>query len=649
MPFPAAAPNLRHPVTRALLHTVLALLTLVLLGLLLIALLGWNWLRPPLERYMLQKTGRELVIAGDLDVRLDWPALHLQAAGVRFANPAWAQEKQMVSAQEIGIAVDLAQLLHGRLELPEVRLDRAAVFLEQTADGRKSWLLDLGQKDEDAQLAVGKVSLNEGTLGYDFAAEKTRLRANLSTTASADGALSVSAQGQYKGQAVQAKGRGGPVLALRDTHQPYPLTLEASAGSTHLGAQGSITGLQTFAAVDMRMALRGDSLERLYPLLGIAFPATPAYTTAGRLLRTGSTWRYEQFTGKVGSSDIGGFVQVVLGGTRPALTADLRSERLALEDLGPLVGTRRGGTPAATTPATAPAPQSGPRKVLPELPFNANRWDTVDADVQLRAKTLIRPEALPLEGLVTHLRMRDAVLALEPLEFGLAGGRVNAQITLDGRKQPIQAKARVRVQKVLLAQLFPTMELSKGSMGEINGEFDLSGAGNSVGTMLADANGQLRLVVANGQISRLLMEKIGLHLWEILALSLTGDQQVKLRCAVADFDVAKGLMQTKALVVDTTVTTVMGSGTIDLKEEALDLTLNPRTKNTSPLSLRSPIRIRGDFAQPRAEVDKGKLAARAAGVLALGAVNPLLALIPLVDAGPGKDSDCGQLVHDASK
>jgi hypothetical protein len=29
-------------------------------------------------------------------------------------------------------------------------------------------------------------------------------------------------------------------------------------------------------------------------------------------------------------------------------------------------------------------------------------------------------------------------------------------------------------------------------------------------------------------------------------------------------------------------------------------------------------------------------------VLALGVINPLLALIPLVDAGPGKDSDCVQ-------
>jgi AsmA protein len=41
------------------------------------------------------------------------------------------------------------------------------------------------------------------------------------------------------------------------------------------------------------------------------------------------------------------------------------------------------------------------------------------------------------------------------------------------------------------------------------------------------------------------------------------------------------------------------------------------------------------------------VAARALGAIALGIVNPLLALIPLIDAGPGKDSDCGQLIREA--
>ena len=144
------------------------------------------------------------------------------------------------------------------------------------------------------------------------------------------------------------------------------------------------------------------------------------------------------------------------------------------------------------------------------------------------------------------------------------------------------------------------------------------------------------------------MEKLGLHLWEILELKVSGDRMVNLRCAVADFNVRGGTMRADALVLDTEVTTIFGTGTIDLDSERLDLTLNQKTKSTSPLALRSPIYIRGRFAAPVAEVDKGRMAVRALGAVALGIVSPFLLLVPLIDAGPGKDSDCAKLIRGAS-
>lgn len=626
---------------RAFALVISALVTLVLLIVLLIALYGWNWMRAPLERYALEKTGRVLQIEGDLTLKFGWPVARLRADGVEFANPTWAQQKTMLAAQGVEVAVDLSQLLVRKIAFPEVLLDHAVVFLEQASDGRRSWLLDLEQKDEEARIWLGRIALDHGTLGYDDTAEKTSIRSALSTanttTGTRGGDLAFTAQGKFRGVAMNAKGTGGPVLALRDTVTPYPLKLEALLGRTQVKADGTVTGLLALTAVDMRMDLKGDSLEQLYPLLGIAFPATRAYSAEGRLRHFDDTWRFERFSGRVGTSDIAGFVQVVTGGARPKLTADLRSELLALDDLGPVIGAR---------PDSAAKPP-GPARVLPEMPFHTERWGSVNADVKLRAKTIARPKALPLENLNVELKMRDEVISLEPLAFGFAGGQLSAFITLDGRNKPIRALAKVRARKLLLSKLFPTVELTQTSLGELNGEFDLSGSGNSVGSMLASSNGKLTLVVSDGQISRLLMEKAGLHIWEIVTLTLTGDKQVKLRCVVADFDVKQGIMQTDALVFDTEVTTLIGSGNIDLQKEQFNLLLNQRTKNTSPVALRSPIYVRGSFAKPNVGVDKGKVAIRAAGALALGIINPFLALIPLVDAGPGEDSDCGQLVRDA--
>ena len=281
------------------------------------------------------------------------------------------------------------------------------------------------------------------------------------------------------------------------------------------------------------------------------------------------------------------------------------------------------------------------------MPFKTDRWDSVDAEVGLKAGTIRRAKELPLENLVTHLSLRDSVLKLEPLNFGVAGGHLSAVISLDGRKDPIQARVRLRAKKILIAKLLPTIELNKSSIGQINGELDLAGKGNSVGRMLASSDGKVGLVVAGGEISKLMLETIGLHLWEILQLKMSGDKMVRLRCAVADFDVKAGTMHAGTLVFDTDITTVVGTGSIELGTEKLDLTFNPKTKNTSIVALHSPIYVRGTFARPEVGVDKGRVAMRALGAAALAVVNPLLLLVPLIDAGPGTDSDCGKLVQDA--
>ena len=628
------------------------LLLVLMLCALTIAVFGWNWLRSPLEQFALQKSGRVLAIQGDLTVKFGWPVMRLQAQALTFANPTWAQNKQMLTAQGVEVDMDVPQLLRRKIVFPEVRLAYADISLERSREGRKSWLLDLGQTNEDARIHVGQLTLERGTVGFEEPSQDTSLHATLTTgPASTLSAASIAKaptlglqftmQGKYKGLPVKAQGSGGPVLALRDTHLPYPINVRATAGRTSIVLEGTVTDLQVLSAADLHMTLRGDSLEHLYPLLGIAFPATRPYSTEGRLVHSGSTWRFEKFTGRVGGSDIAGFAQVVTGGKRPLLTAELQSKRLALEDLGPVIGSRPGSVKKATSQT------SGSERVLPDLPFNTERWGSVDAQVQLHAQTLARAEALPLEDLRVQLSLRDSVLTLDPLDFGLAGGQLDAKITLDGRNPPIQAHAQVRAHTVQLAKLFPTLDMGKTSIGQVNGEFDLTGKGNSVGGMLAAANGKLSLVVSNGQISRLMMEKAGLHLWEIVSLNVTGDRPVQLRCAVADFDVKQGNMQARALVLDTQVTTLFGSGSVNLNTETLDLVLDNRTKTTSPLALRSPIYVRGNFAKPQVQIDKARALARAAGAIGLGLINPLLALVPLVDAGPGKDSDCGQLVRDA--
>ena len=618
------------------------LLALVLLVAIAVLAFDWNWLRGPITRMATEKTGRVLTISGDFKVKLGWPNVQLQAAKVCFANPSWAKAGPMVSVENVEASLNLPQLLRKNIVFPEVRLGRAVVSLEQSPDGRKNWLLDRQQQDEEARVTIGILALVEGKLNYDDAKQQTHLQSEVSTRAgSLDAGLNFSVKGSFRGLALNARGSGGPVLSLREESTPYPLTIDATIGRTTLHAAGRATSLTRLTAIDMQLSLRGDSLGQLYPLLGVALPETPAYATQGHLIRAAKQWRYEKFTAHVGQSDLAGTLTIDTAAQRPLLTGDVVFKELYFADLGPVIGAKQGKAAlvSQSVPTTA--------RVLPDVPFRTARWNSLNADIQLSAKTLHRAESLPIENLVTHLRLRDSVLTLDPLNFGFAGGQLSNVVRLDGRQDPIQAHIKLKAHQVRLSKLFPTFDLNKTSVGQINGVLDLEGKGNSVGGMLATSNGKVALVMADGEISKLMMESVGLHLWEMLQLKISGDKAINIRCGIADLSVKQGVMQPAVLVLDTDVTRINITGNIDLGQETLDLTLRPKTKKTSLIALRPPIYVRGNFAHPAVSIDKGQVAVRGLGAVALGLVNPLLLLLPLVETGPGVDSDCGRLIQEA--
>lgn len=602
------------------------LLAVVVVGGVLFLFFGLNTLRGPIARAVQNATGRELVIEGDIRPAWDWVHPSFRAGKVTFGNPDWAKRKYLLQAESVELTVSVLPLLAGRVVLPRVNLVRPQVDLEEDAQGRKSWVLKNEEPNKPSRVHIQRLALDHGILTYDDALRDIHLAADLSTDASG---VAFAVKGTYRGMPARATGHGGPVLALRDGDgEPYPLKGEAAIGATSVKLDGQVGALVDLTGIDTKIELAGKSMDDLYDIIGVALPSTPAYVTSGRLIRQKDLLRYEDFTGKVGESDLSGTLQVDTAGERPAMTGDLHSKTLNLADLGPTVGTRdRKG-----------------KGVLPDAPFNPGRWKSVDADVKMRAGTIKRPEQLPLEDLSTRIRMRDAVLTLDPLEFGTAGGKLAGAIRMDGRKERIRGTADIRVQGLQLAKLFPTVKVTKASVGDLNGAIELAGTGNSVAELLGTSNGKIGLFMEGGRVSEFMMQLAAINLWGMTKTKLEGDRQVPIRCVVGDFGVKNGLMQTNALVFDTEVVNVTGEGAVSLKQEQLDLTLHPKPKEGSIVSLRSPLYIRGTFGSPKVSVDAKSIAARGAGALAMAVVNPLLALVPLIDAGPGKDSNCGRLI-----
>jgi AsmA family protein len=629
-PPPRAARRWWPPTTRFQVVSAAVLAAIVLL----IAVFDWNWFKRPVEWMVQANTGRIFEIDGDLRVALG-TITTIQADGVRLGNADWAQDDDpwMAQAPRVQISVRPWPLLLGRGRIPEARLTQPVVLLQANPDGEGgNWDFGRRPRDGEPRWRLEQLWVDEGHLRFVDAAARTDIRLDLDSRQSRqeDTAppVGVEGGGTWRGNRFTLEGVAESPLALADTDEPYRISLRASAGPTHASARGSLTNPFQFRHFDLQLALEGQDLEDLYPLLGLALPPTAAYAFDGRLRRAGDVWQYTGFEGTVGSSDLSGDVRVDVTGERPHFHARLHSKRLDFDDLSGFVG------------AAPNEPDSAPDRLLPQTPYDLAKLRAMDADVAWKAARVYAPP-LPMDDMDAHLLLENGVLRLDPLDLGFAGGNVRATIRMDARGERIETTAVASVRRIDLARLMPDADLATQALGRIGGEIDLRGQGNSIAAILGNANGDVAIGMGQGTISQLVIELAGLDIVQALRFMLTGDRQVPIRCAFAEFDVVDGVMSTDSLVFDTTDTIIIGEGSIDLGDETLDLLLRPRPKDRSILTLRSPLRLSGSFVSPTFRPDLAALGLRGAVALTLASVAPPAWLLATIETGPGEDSDCG--------
>ncbi|HEV8694774.1 MAG TPA: AsmA family protein [Lysobacter sp.] len=624
--------------------------TLVVAIAVLALLWDWNWFKGPIERQVEARTGRQFEIGGDLGVDLDWTAPTIRADRLRFGNAAWSKQPTMAAADRVEFTVKIWPLLRGQVRIPELRLQQPFLRLEIGPQHIGNWKFGEpgGTGPQFSQLWI-----DNGKLTFVDAENRTDIAIDVTSEHTHDDRptapmVAVAGSGRWKGSPFRVSGVAESPQQLRERQRPYRIDAYATAGSTRAHARGTLVDPVLLRDFDLKLALSGQDMVDLYPLLGIVTPPTPPYRLDGRFTReiTGPDrriWHYDDFSGIVGDSDVAGDASVETGRARPYLRADVVSKRLDFDDLAGFIGKAPQAGNGESTNAELAAQAARDRasaKLLPDRPYKLEKLRAMDADVRYRAHRINAPK-WPLDDMETHLRLENGLLRLEPLNFGVADGEVRSIIRMDAREAPIRTRAQIAARDLNLRKLVPEIRLAQDAIGKIGGNAALAGNGNSVAQMLGSSNGDVAVGMGRGQISNLLMELAGIDIEEALKYLVRGDRRIPIRCAFGDFSVRDGVMTARSLAFDTTDTIIIGEGTVNLRDETLHLKLRPRPKDRSLFALRAPLWIDGTFKDPDFHPDYGRIGLRGALALTLGNIVPPAALLATLELGPGKDSQCG--------
>jgi len=631
----------------------------VVLLILLVVFWNWDWFIPIVQSRASAAIGRPVTMS-HLHVRLG-RVVRVVADDVVIANPPdWPSgDPPFVAAKSLTVDADAWGYVRGHgLVLPLIGLDSPRVFAAETKDGKANFWLSTGGGGGGGSAKIGDLHITDGEAHVVIPKLKSDFTGKIETQGEgADAKIVADAKGTYAAQPINARMVGGALLSLRDAEHPWPIKLDLANGPTRVTLDGTLRDPVAFKGADVRVGFTGPDMGLLEPLVGFPIPKTPAYQITGKLDLDGlEKIRLTDFQGRLGNSDIAGVMEVqpsgteAKGKTKPVVTMDLRSNRVNLVDLGGFIGANP--NQSKSTEAGAPERQSAAKgnanaKLLPDTPISVPRLDWADIHMRYHGAHIVG-RSVPLDDLNVAMDIVGGRMTLHPVSFGVGKGRLLSNIDLTPESgKAVHAKVDLRMQNLDVSRLMAATHSFEGA-GSISGVGAIDATGNSLASLMANGNGEVNMAMAGGDLSAVLVDLTGLQFGNALLSALGVPQKTQIQCFVGDLALQRGVLDFKAMTLETGEAVTNVSGNVDMSKETIDLALKTDSKHFSIGSLPTRLNIGGTFKSPAIRPG-AEAAARAGAAAGLAALFAPLAILPTVQFGTSEaeDARCDQLLQQA--
>jgi len=584
-----------------------------------------------------------------------WPVrLSAGAAGARLDVSGNIADPIHVRGYDLRVALlapdfgALASLAHG-LVLPALHDLRFSAHLVDAA----------GDKGGLSRPALSDLTLHVGA--SDLAATAPGLAiAKADIVAPAPGQPArVEATGTMRGAPLHLAGTVG-LPAPGGGAAPLPVDLHAESAGATLSARGTVPPDAAAGGLDLAVAARVPDLAALSAFAGRGLPALTGialdtHVAAPGGVRQGVTLQGLRLTTAQG--DLGG--DLTLGAASPlSVRGTLVSNRLDLDALR-TAARATPARPAGAKPAAAPGPTAPPvpalpaprpassRFVIPDTPLPFDALRAGNADLTLRAGTIIQGGAT-YHDLATHLLLQDRRLRLDPFAAVAPEGRVDGQLAVDAARTPPAVSLTLHSPGLALGPLLA------GRPGAISGtaqlDTALNGAGRTPHELAAGLGGHFGLSLVNGQVENQVLAAYAGEVVRAAGIPLPVTGESRIRCFLLRIDFAGGEGTVRQLALDAGPLTLQGEGGINLAAESLALHVRPVLR-VGHTSVQVPVRVGGTLRAPAAALDAMGAAGRVGiiigglkgaappdvcgGTAAATAQTPALPAIPGLPGAPG--------------
>jgi uncharacterized protein involved in outer membrane biogenesis len=605
-------------------------------------------------------TGRTFRIDGGLSIRV-LPSIAIQARDVVLGNAPWGSRADMVTVRRAAIDVSPGALLEGELRILRIEVEGVDALLESDGAGSYNWQFtpvtspDAGAKPEprDARphrLELERVVASDVLVAYRDGRGSAPLALTIETLdlRSNDKVREVALAVAFGKQRWKVEGEVGPGAIFFEGKEDWPFDLRLAGDGAKVAAKGALgTGKRAGTGVaDVSVDLA--TAAALAPLGADAARAPMPLALRAHLQYAARQLRAEPLQVSLASQTIDGRMILNRSQPRPRIDAALTSKSIDVIKL----------LPAPGSPIGESAKTGRSRSLFADTPLPFATVPGIDLNVELKAENLRLPETPPLSALRARLSSTASRVALDDVEFAVAGGRVRSRASL-----VLAAGASPRVDVVLDAKSLSVEALDAAMAGgghfhggRVNFSANLAMTGASPKKLAASASGNALLAASDttlaGGTAAALDRNILMTMLKLLIPKGSADRALAVQCVVVHLPLRGGVATIdRSIAAETREVAVVASGVINLVDQTLRLELRPSVKKglgLSPANLATDfMEISGPLQNPQMGVG-AKGAVRGAAKVGVGvATGGLSLLVPSV-VGATKDvSVCAQAAAQA--
>jgi len=197
----------------------------------------------------------------------------------------------------------------------------------------------------------------------------------------------------------------------------------------------------------------------------------------------------------------------------------------------------------------------------------------------------------------TSLSVKNGAATLKYVKAHIEGGTINGSGTLKPVKNAPILALKLAASGVQSAPLLNMMGLEDVlTVGRLDMTMDVNGPATSTRDLMAGLNGKAGFATGEGQVRNSFARLLLSDLFGLLK-PLGGDGS-RISCIAGHFDIKQGIATTRGTVVDTPGATVVGAGNIDLRNERIDMRVDPKSKDLNLSAIAVPVRVTGPLASP---------------------------------------------------